>query len=218
MRQDALKTLLGFSSIVALGYLPYLLWNENVIGFLPQYLNENFNLGLASVAFEVAPYLNISKATFANAITFGGIAVAGLFYLLKPADSGKVALQRCVWIIAWFTLFTQNLFPWYLLWLLPLITLFLEPGKFMGFKPTPLAAWFTFSGTIALAYTFFIEWRIITWVQWVEFLPLYLMIILALTLKSIPIIRQYLPKWHALRQANKSLVEINPTQPQRKDK
>ena len=217
-RTDSLKTLLGFGGLITFAYLPYLLWSENVIGFLPQYLDENFNLGLAKWVFDLAPHLNISRSILANIITFGGIGIAGLVFLLKPVDSGKVALQRCVWLIAWFTLFTQNLFPWYLLWLLPLITLFLEPGKFMGIRITPIAAWFIFSGTIALAYTFFIDWRVIPWAQWAEYLPLYLLIILAYSLKIFPVIRQNFTKFAALRPGNNPLVESNPSSFYRKDK
>jgi alpha-1,6-mannosyltransferase len=215
-RIDSLKTLLGFGVLITFAYLPYILWSDNVIGFLPQYLDENFNLGLARLVFDLAPHLNISSSILANAITFGGLGVAGLFFLLKPVDSGKAALQRCLWLIAWFTLFSQNLFPWYLLWLLPLITLFLEPGKFMGIRITPIAAWFIFSGTIALAYTFFIDWRIIPWAQWAEYLPLYLLIILAYSMKIFPVIRQNFPKFVSMRPGNKPLLESNPSSFHRK--
>ncbi len=99
--------------------------------------------------------------------------------MLRPAPDARAALGRCVWLIGWFTLFTQNLFPWYLLWLLPLIVVFVEPGKRWGFKLTPALAWLMFSGTTMLAYMFFIVWRVVGWAQVAEFAPLYGLLMLS---------------------------------------
>ena len=41
---------------------------------------------------------------------------------------GETALRRSLWMIGAFTLLTQNLFSWYLLWLLPLVAVFVQPG------------------------------------------------------------------------------------------
>jgi hypothetical protein len=136
-------------------------------------------MGLATIFREVAKANGLSPSTFANLITFGGLALLGAYYMLRPAADGRTALLRCVWLIGWFTLFTQNLFPWYLLWLLPLIVCFLEPGKLFGFQRSTVTAWFFFSGLIMLSYTFFIEWRVIIWVQLVEFLILYTLLLAA---------------------------------------
>jgi len=164
--------LAGFGILLALGYGPYLLWGGGVIGFLPKYFNENFNLGLARALFDLAGRYHLPGATLANAVTFGGLAVLGVAFILRPAANGRAALLRCVWLMGWFTLFTQNLFAWYLLWLLPLITLFVEPGKLLGFKLAPLSAWLIFSGTIALSYIFFVKWRVVPWAQAAEYWPL----------------------------------------------
>lgn len=188
-RKPALKTVVGFLGIIALSSLPYLMMSGNIFAFIPLYMDQNFNMGLANIAFELAPKLKIDEADLANAITFGGLAVAGLIFLLRPAASGRVALRRCVWIIAWFILFSQNLLPWYLLWLLPLIALFLESEGHSGMKPTPMVAWLIFSGTIALAYTFFIDWHVIPAAQRLEFFPLYISLVLAFIVKTIPALR-----------------------------
>jgi hypothetical protein len=168
-----------FTGVIVIGYLPYVAGQHNALGFLPLYLNENFNMGLATIFREVAKANGLSPSTFANLITFGGLALLGAYYMLRPAADGRTALLRCVWLIGWFTLFTQNLFPWYLLWLLPLIVCFLEPGKLFGFQRSTVTAWFFFSGLIMLSYTFFIEWRVIIWVQLVEFLILYTLLLAA---------------------------------------
>jgi hypothetical protein len=171
------KTVISFSGIILSGYLPYVIWGDNALGFLPHYFGENFNMGLARIVHEVAELVGRSPSTLANLLTFGGLLVLSVIYLVKPAADGRAALVRCVWLIGWFTLFTQNLFPWYLLWLLPLLACFLEPGKLFGFRLSPITAWFFFSGLVMLAYTFFIDWHIVPWAQTAEFLPFYLLLI-----------------------------------------
>ena len=178
----AAKMLAALAVMGAVAYLPYLLQPGAAIGFLPKYFNENFNLGLARILFWVAPRLGQTGAGLANGATFGGLALLSGLFVLRPAASARAALGRCVWLIGWFTLFTQNLFPWYLLWLLPLMVLFLEPGRVWGIKLAPMTAWLIFSGSVALAYLFFINWRVIDWAQTAEFAPLYLL----LTLPMLP--------------------------------
>ena len=141
--RPAAQMLAAMAVTLFMGYLPYLLQTGPAIGYLPQYFFENFNMGLAKALFEVAPYLGWSGANLANAVTFGGLAVWGGLFVLRPAADGLTALRRCVWLIAWFTLFTQNLFPWYLLWLLPLLNGLGGAGPLAGLQadcPVRLAA------------------------------------------------------------------------------
>lgn len=181
-----LKALSAFGGITLVGYLVYAFWGASPIGFLPQYFNENFNVGLAHSLFEIAKRLGAPGATLASAATFGGLAVMSLIFVVRPAASAREALFRCVWLIGWYTLFTQNLFSWYLLWLLPLIAVFLEPGKFLGFKLVPMTAWLVFSGTIALSYVFFIRWRPAPETQIAEYAPLYALLLLSFVVRSRP--------------------------------
>ncbi len=174
--RPTLKFLIAFAVTIILGYAPYLIIGDGAIGFLPNYFNENFNMGAARIVFEIAQVIHVVPSTFANAITFGGLVVLGIMFTLKSAASPQEMLIRCVWLIGWFTLTTQNLFSWYLLWLLPLIVLLIEPGKFLGFKFAPMTAWLIFSGTIMLSYLFFVEWRVNLWAQVAEYVPLYLML------------------------------------------
>lgn len=181
-----LSMLVAFVGVIVAGYLVYLSGDASPIGFLPQYFNENFNMGLAHPLFEIAKGLGLPGATLANVVTFGGLAVMSLFFVLRPAASAQAALMRCVWLIGWYTLFTQNLFAWYLLWLLPLITLFTEAGRVLGFKLAPMMAWLIYSGTIALSYVFFVHWRPIPAMQVAEYAPLYILLVLACALHLRP--------------------------------
>ncbi|MBI5563717.1 MAG: DUF2029 domain-containing protein [Chloroflexi bacterium] len=183
--RNTLKTLGGFVAVLAIGYAYYAAQGASPIGFLPQYFDENFNMGLAHGLFEIAKQWQVPGSTLVNAITFGGLAVLSLVFVLRPAATGREALMRCVWLIGWFTLTTQNLFAWYLLWLLPLIVVLVEPGRFIGLKFAPMSAWLIFSGTIALSYLFFIRWRPISIVQVIEFGPLYVGLILTFVIRSV---------------------------------
>jgi alpha-1,6-mannosyltransferase len=173
------KMLLAFSAILAAAYLPYVLQPGAAVGFLPKYFDENFNLGLAKALFMLAPLVGQSGARLSNGVTFGGLALLSGWFVLRPAPGAHAGLGRCVWLIGWFTLFTQNLFPWYLLWLLPLTVVFLQPGRTWGFSLAPSSAWLIFSGTTALAYMFFMVWRVVVWAQVAEFAPLYLLLALS---------------------------------------
>jgi len=177
--RPAMKMVTAFGVTVAAGYLPYAAQAGGALGFLPNYLAENFNLGLARGLFDIARRLGWPEAGLANAVTFGGLAALGLLFVARPAASGRQALGRCVWLIGWFTVWTQNLFPWYLLWLLPLLAVMVEPGRWLGFAPAPATAWLVFTGTAALAYLFFIRWRVILAGQIAEFLPLYALLVVS---------------------------------------
>jgi hypothetical protein len=205
--RPALKMLTAFGFTLALGYAPYLLWGGGVIGFLPKYFDENFNLGLARILFDIAQRYTISGAALANAVTFGGLAVLGLAFVLRPAASGRAALLRCVWLVGWFTFFTQNLFAWYALWLLPLVMLFVEPGKLLGFKLAPMSAWLIFTGTAALSYMFFVKWRVVPWAQAAEYWPLYALLLLSL----VPHMRAALARWPSrVKPRTRTLPSPNP--------
>jgi hypothetical protein len=204
--RDVFKTIGGFVAVLVIGYLVYAVQGASPIGFLPQYFNENFNLGLAHGLFEIAQQWQVPGSTLVNVITFGGPAILSIIFVLRPAATGREALLRCVWLIGWFTLTTQNLFAWYLLWLLPLIVVLVEPGRFIGLKFAPMSAWLIFSGTIALSYLFFIRWRPISTVQMIEFVPLYATLGLS---GMIAIRRNWVnTKWHWPIQPSTSKSEI----------
>ena len=93
--------------------------------------------------------------------------------VVRPARDGEEAARRCIWLIGAFTILTQNLFSWYMLWLLPLVAIFLRPGRLLGFRVDAWTGWWLFCGLVALSYTFFISWRPVRWALWAQFLPLF---------------------------------------------
>ncbi len=175
-----LAVFLGLALALLPLYALYWVWGNGVTGFLPLYFTENFNMGLARGLFALADAVGWPRALLSNAVTFGGLAVLGLYCMLRPADTWRGVFGQVLLLIGWFTLWTQNLFPWYLLWLLPLLTALLEPGRVLGFRLTPALAWLLFTGTSSLAYLFFIDWRINDLGQLAQFLPIYALLVSAL--------------------------------------
>jgi hypothetical protein len=97
----------------------------------------------------------------------GGIVLlAMLIVLLRNEVIGIADLLRRLWVIGTaMALLTLTLHPWYLLWLLPFLTI------------QPRAAWIYLSGAIALSYLFYmvpVPARVA--IGGIEFLPFLLLL------------------------------------------
>ena len=179
---------LAFVVALALPYIPYLGQGTGVLGFLPNYFDERFNMGLANIitdAIEKPPApvfsalsqaLNGSGPRAVNLILAATLLVVSIAIVVHPARNALDALRHCIFPIGAFTLLTQNLFPWYMLWLVPLVALFVQRGRF-GLRFDAWTGWFLFTGLVALAYTFFITWTPVTWALLLEFVPLYAILV-----------------------------------------
>lgn len=175
---------LTFSAAFVISYLPYLLRSgADVVGFLPGYVRERFNISpLVNWLLETLPGAQISGAQRSLLLlTFGILGLASLYMVLRPAKSGEEALRRCLWPIAIVTLLNPNLFSWYSLWLLPLLAVFMQPGRVqwrggvyrLGLRLDAWTGWWLFTGLSALSYTFFIDWKSIPAAIGAQFWPLY---------------------------------------------
>jgi hypothetical protein len=171
-----------YLATLAVCYIPYLITTGGqVIGYLPRYFKEQFNLGLAGMLKPVLAYLGIEPRQGMMGLLVVVLLVLGLFMVIHPARTGEAAVRRSIWVLGAFLILTYNLFPWYLLCLLPLVALFLSPGQSAaGLRMDAWTGWWLFSGAVALSYVFFIKWRVVPWVQWVEFLPLYFFLLIDL--------------------------------------
>jgi hypothetical protein len=177
--RPVLSTPLAFLAAFLIPYLPYLSAGAGVTGYLPNYLRERFNPGLA---YFIAEWVKDAGGVPEHVILMLIFTVLGAVYLAfvrRPNADGESAIRRCIWPIGAFSLLTQNLFPWYMLWLLPLLAVFL-PARSRhsltsrgGFQLDSWTGWWLFCGLIALSYTFFIRWRPVVWAAYIQFLPLY---------------------------------------------
>jgi len=178
-RRGRWQFLLCFGAVIACSYLPYLLWTgRDVIGFLPRYFGERFNMGLAGWLVPWFRAIGIDPDLGVNGLLLLLLAILALWMMLRPTANGEAAIRRSIWLIGTFTLFTQNLFSWYMLWLLPLLALFVAPGHRRGLRVDSWSGWWLFSGLVMLSYTFFITWRPQPFARYAQFLPLYLLLLI----------------------------------------
>jgi len=178
---------LAFIATVGAFYLPYVITSGgDVLGFLPRYFRETFNVSpLVSGLKDILDWLGWHSPNRITLIALVIIALLACWAIIKPAPNAETAIRRCILPIGVITLLSQNLFSWYMLWLLPLIAIFLEPsGKRLGILAFPRldswTGWWLFCGLIALSYTFFIEWKPVRLAIQVEFMPLYLFLVIHL--------------------------------------
>jgi alpha-1,6-mannosyltransferase len=171
---------LAFLAAFGLTYLPYLSIGTAVLGFLPVYFHQAFNF-LTSVPLYILVFQAGGQPELViNALTLVVLLAISLFFLYRPAADAETALRRCLWPIGAYSLLTINLYPWYLLWLIPLVALFLssrrpETRKQLAQRllSSSWTGWWLLSGLIALAYTFYIH-RVPDWVAILaQFIPLY---------------------------------------------
>lgn len=195
---------LAFALTLSATYLPYLLiYGSAVIGFLPKYLREQFNAGpLVNTLLSFFYQQGFNPTHNISILLLTILGLIALSMALRPARDGETALRRCLWLIGPVTLLSYNLFSWYLLWLLPLIAIFLQPGERFGLRLDAWTGWWLFSGLIALSYTFFLAWKPIPLAIWVQYIPLYLFLLIDLA-------RRWKDFRLPLKRAEQRLIEFD---------
>ena len=174
---------LSFAIAVGIFYVPYVFTSEaTVLGYLPRYFEETFNVSpLVSTLNHLLDVINLNIPNRLIVLSMGAILIAAIWCVLHPASGTEIALRRCILPIGIVTLLSQNLFSWYMLWLLPLTAIFLQPsGKKLKIFALPRmdawTGWWLFCGLVGLSYTFFIEWKPINAAIQAQFIPLYLIL------------------------------------------
>ena len=171
---------LAFMLALFMFYVPYyLISGTSVIGYLPRYFEEKFNI--SPLVSTVNQMLNSFKLNIPNPLalfSMGILFIIGIWCILHPAKDAETALRRCILPIGIVTLLSQNLFSWYMLWLLPLTAIFLQPSdkKWKALtlpKMDAWTGWWLFCGLVGLSYTFFIKWKPVNAALQAEFIPLY---------------------------------------------
>lgn len=161
-------------------YLPYISIGKGVLGFLPEYFNEAFNFFLTAPLYYWVYQAGGHPALAIQVLIAIVLVVIFLVFLIRPAANAETALRRSLWPIGAFALLTTNLYPWYLLWLVPLLAAFLPVRRVESREnfarrllQTSWTGWWLFTGLIALAYIYYIDW----WPNFLaiaaQFIPLY---------------------------------------------
>lgn len=176
-----------FLTTIGSFYAPYVLYSEtSVLGYLPHYFKETFNISpLVSILNHFLDGVHLNFPYRLVGLSIGIILVAAVWCVFHPAQDAQTALRRCIWPIGVVTLLSQDLFAWYMLWLLPLIAVFLQPSSIKWRrlslpKIDAWTGWWLFCGLVGLSYTFFIEWKTVPSAIQIEFIPLYLILIVNL--------------------------------------
>lgn len=169
--------LIWFPVLGSLGFLLFAEGGTHLFTGLQTYLLKwRFNDALFSLFYEIIknPSLEWDDAALllTRQIFTGILLLTALWAPLKYANPYRATFI----IMAVYLLLSPTLHPWYLLWLLPFLTLFPQP------------AWIILSGLIFLAYEVLIGysmnnvWDERDWVKWTQFGPFFLLLILQLAL------------------------------------
>jgi hypothetical protein len=159
---------------VAVGYALYVAPGVDMLGFLPTYGREFFNIApIPQALINLAGSRNQDYWTYVNPTMMGAIILTILGFILFPAKTPQRAVLRCMIPIGIYMIINMNLFSWYMLFMLPFLPLALVPGRWAGFRLNAALGWLLFSGLVMVSYDFFVARRPQSWEAPVEFLPLY---------------------------------------------
>lgn len=183
----------AFFGVLIIAYLPYWLSSRaGVLGFLPKYIRDLFNVPPHIQLLHTL--LKLAEVDWRSWTPLLGLLILGLLgvlMLVRPPKDALSTLRRSAWIIAAYTLISQNLFSWYMLWILPLIAVFLWPPGESHLRAW--TGWWLFCGLVGLSYSFFASWKPIPAAIWGQYLPLYLFLLVDLAQKT-PKVRSLLWK------------------------
>ena len=181
-----LSTPLAFLTGFLIPYIPYLSAGAGVIGFLPSYLKEQSNPGLAFLIGLLAKAMGVNPEQVILPLISVSLVIIYLIFFLRPPVDSVTAIRRCIWPIGAFTLLTQNLFPWYMLWLVPLLAIFLPDSassvqnSLGGFPISSWTGWWLFCCLIPISYPFFVPSGMLglrVLASLIQFIPLYVFLI-----------------------------------------
>ncbi len=188
-----------FLLLIILAYLPYLSAGDRLFAALGTYSSKwEFNASLFKLiylpvhallpdaAVRIFAAIKGLTANDATLVTFrvdlalliskaiAGSIFAGVYYILwKREKSGDGEEREKIWLLlfGFLCMLSPTLHPWYLIWLLPVLSLY------------PDRAWILLTGTIMLSYTvvgrYYFEgiWQENTLVRLLIFVPFYAMLV-----------------------------------------
>lgn len=163
------KRLLAVMAL-ALLYLGLPLWV-----YLPMYLHgmqqylgtvhvnaSLFSLLDSALALVTNRHFNIvSKISDITILTAVGWSI-----WTKPVHYEEV-VRRAIIVLAACLLVVPTLFPWYLVWILPLVVIY---------KPKPSVAFLCLAGTVNFVYIYYIADAVLWWVPVLEYTPVYILL------------------------------------------
>ncbi len=167
-RRHPVRALAACGAVMLAGYGLYAHEGAAVLGSLTRYVaEEEFNpsvrLALAVVLAPLGPAGLVAARLLPLAGLAGVVLGVGLFARTVPV------WRRALWIGGAYLLATPSLFPWYTLWIVPILA------------AAPAWPWLYLTCAVGLTYVIFAEpiWRLPPWVTATQFVPLALGLVLA---------------------------------------
>jgi alpha-1,6-mannosyltransferase len=162
------RAVLAGAAVVLGGYAVYAREGWAVVGSLPRYLaDEEFNGALRALLQLALASLGPAGEVAARMVPLAGLAALAVGIAMWAGD--WPVWRRALWLTGAYLLATPNLFPWYLLWIVPIAAV------------APAWPWLYLACAVSLTYVIFTQpvWTIPGWVVAVEFVPFALGLALA---------------------------------------
>lgn len=195
-RGKRFKTALPFFIVLALAYFPYAGSGGKVLGFLPSYFSdpyEIFNPGLLQIALLRAAALFSLPLSSIRLVLFFCLLAALILIVRRSEGPWADLARRCTLVLsAYFLLIYPALHPWYLSALIPFLCLI------------PFAGWLYLSLALPLSYLKYLspDGAMPGWVSLAQFIPLY--VLLALEYSGIQIVNERRAQWRLGTQTSSS--------------
>jgi alpha-1,6-mannosyltransferase len=167
-----LKMVLPFLVVFAAMYLPYVDAGKKVLGFLPSYFSdpyEIFNPGLPQIALlRAAELFSFPSSSIRFVFVFSLLAFLILFIRWSEKHTDDLVTKCYIVLSGYILLIYPALHPWYLAVLIPFLCVI------------PSRAWLYLSLVLPLSYLKYLtsDGAMPVWVSLVQFIPLYALLAL----------------------------------------
>jgi hypothetical protein len=158
---------LTLSIFIALLYfgLPLWIYLPKYLHGMQQYLDYvHVNSGLFGLVDLLLCFVSPFHFKIASILSDVAILASVAWSVWTPIRSHEEMLRRAIIVIAVCLLVVPSLFPWYVLWLLPLVAMYGE---------RPSKAFICLAGCVDLVYIYYFDSAVHWWVPAVEYIPVF---------------------------------------------
>jgi alpha-1,6-mannosyltransferase len=154
-------------ALIALGF-PQILETKAFLHGMQQYLmNVEVNGSVHALIDYILSGFVVKHLKIANIITDLIIIGFVLGMVRKPIGSMQEVMRRTLIIVCSCLMVVPSLFPWYLVWLIPIAACV---------RSRPSTSIIVLVGTVVMSYTFYFTHQTYWWSAWVEYLPFYIIL------------------------------------------
>lgn len=156
--------------VVAAGYVPFLDAGTTLFSSLREYSTSWW--------FNAPPFIALSGFLGDPAVSRRLLAAVGLAFALAAAHRERDLARYAFLVIGCALIVSPTVYPWYLMWIMPLVCLY------------PNRGWIAFSGLVMLSYgvwTVYAQsgaWFVPTWLLALEYVPFYILLLAGLARSS----------------------------------